>query len=251
MLELYTFAPSTCSQKVRLTLAEKGLDFTEHKLDSRKGEHLAPDYLALNPNGVVPTLVHDGQVIIESVVILEYLDEVFPDPPVRPAEPVARAKLRTWLHFFEEFAVPAVRYPTFQKYLRHNFDGENDAERAEEIEKRPLKHDFYERMLRADGFTDAEMQKAFDDIRLVVTRMEGSLKDTGPYLMGADWTIADACVTPAIDRMDDLGHSRLWEDLPRVQGWIEAIRARPSFAKAYYPGSRMSEIYEGKASTTV
>ncbi len=244
MLELYTFAPSTCSQKVRLLLAEKGLDFEEHVLNSAKNEHLSEEYLKLNPNGVVPTLVHDGNVIIESAVILEYLEEVFPEPPKAPRDAVGRAKMRAWIHFFEEFAVPAVRYPTFQKYLRHNF---KDKDKNEQIQKRPLKSDFYTRMLREDGFTDTEMEKAFADIRLTVTRMEEALAKGGPYLMGKEWTLADACVTPAIDRMNDLGHSHLWEDLPHVKAWIEAIRARPSFDKAYYPGARMSEIYEKKA----
>ena len=79
MLELYNFPPSTCSLKVRICLAEKGLEWVDHRLDSRDGDHLKPEYLKLTPNGVVPTLIHDGNVIIDSSVICEYLDEVFPE----------------------------------------------------------------------------------------------------------------------------------------------------------------------------
>ena len=75
MLTLYNAAHSTCSQKVRICLAEKRLQFDDIKLDLGKDkDHLKPDYLKLNPNGVVPTLVDDGDVIIDSSVICEYLD---------------------------------------------------------------------------------------------------------------------------------------------------------------------------------
>ncbi len=76
-LELYNAPHSTCSQKVRLTLAEKTLDFVEHHVSLWDNEHLTDWYLKLNPNGVVPTLVHGGQPVIDSSVINEYLDEVF------------------------------------------------------------------------------------------------------------------------------------------------------------------------------
>ena len=69
MLELYHNGMSTCSQKVRFCLAEKGLDWTDHHMDLRAGEQHLPDYLRINPNGVVPTLVDDGRVIIESTVV--------------------------------------------------------------------------------------------------------------------------------------------------------------------------------------
>ncbi|MEM1103907.1 MAG: glutathione S-transferase family protein, partial [Pseudomonadota bacterium] len=82
MLALYHSPYSTCSQKVRLCLAEKGLDYEKRDVDLARQEHLTEAYLALNPNGVVPTLVHDDAVVIDSSVICEYLDEVFPETPL-------------------------------------------------------------------------------------------------------------------------------------------------------------------------
>lgn len=76
MLELYHGYTSVCAQKVRLVLAEKGLEWNSHVM-LLNGDHLEPDYLKLNPNGVVPTLVHDGNVIVESNVIMHYLDDFF------------------------------------------------------------------------------------------------------------------------------------------------------------------------------
>ena len=85
-LVLYHAAHSTCSQKVRMVLHEKALQFDEVRIDLGKKEQLKPDYLAINPNGVVPTLLDDGVPIIESSVICEYLDEKYPENPLLPTD---------------------------------------------------------------------------------------------------------------------------------------------------------------------
>src|SRR5215470_11134113 len=92
---LYNAPQSTCSQRVRFVLNAKKLPFAEIKLDLLAGDQIKPDYLKLNPNGVVPTLDHDGAIIIDSSVIIEYLDEVAPDrESFTPPAPAERAKMR-------------------------------------------------------------------------------------------------------------------------------------------------------------
>src|ERR1700749_5033835 len=93
MLELYHMVNSVCAQKVRIQLAEKALDWKSHLMTLR-GDQFEPAYLKLNPNAVVPTLIHNGQPIIESSIILYYLDEAFPERPLIPTAPLARAKVR-------------------------------------------------------------------------------------------------------------------------------------------------------------
>ena len=114
MIELYHAHISTCSQKVRLCLAEKGLEWTSHPLDFAKAEHLAPAYLALNPNGVVPTLVHDGDPVIDSSVICEYLQEIAPKQgsSLMPGTPYGRARVRAWMRYIEEVPTAAIRVPS-------------------------------------------------------------------------------------------------------------------------------------------
>ena len=109
---LYNAPQSTCSQRVRFVLNAKGLAFDEVRLDLLAGDQLKPDYLKLNPNGVVPTLDHDGEIVIDSSVIIEYLDEVVP-APVRftPAPPVARARMRALMRFIDEMPAAAIRFP--------------------------------------------------------------------------------------------------------------------------------------------
>src|SRR5947199_8671943 len=106
---LYNAPPSTCSQRVRFVLNTKGLAFAEKKLDLLAGDQLKPEYLMLNPNGVVPTLDHDGNIIIDSSVIIEYLDEIAPGPAsLSPRDPVGRARMRALMRFIDEMPAAAV-----------------------------------------------------------------------------------------------------------------------------------------------
>src|SRR5579872_3093422 len=96
MFELYHNNMSVCSQRVRLVLREKSIEAKEHHLDLRACDSMTPEYLKLNPNGVVPTLLHDGVPIVESAMICEYLEDLHPKPSLRPADPEARARMRVW-----------------------------------------------------------------------------------------------------------------------------------------------------------
>ena len=93
MLALYHGRTSVCSLKVRLALAEKALKFDSCLLTLR-GDQFEPHYLKLNPNAVVPTLIHHDSIIIESTVIMHYVDDAFPGSPLMPQDPLARAKVR-------------------------------------------------------------------------------------------------------------------------------------------------------------
>ena len=247
MLELYNFQQSTCSQKVRFCLSEKGLEWKDTRLDSRTGEQLRPEYLKINPNGLVPTLIHDGNIIIDSSVIMEYLDEVFPETPMVPKDVVKRAWCRKWLRYFEEVPTPAIRFPSFQDYLIRSFKHLDDDKFEEAAKKRPLRTDFYRRM-GTDGFSDRDMNAAMEGLQQAIDRVDAAVADTGgPWIIGDMLTIADACYLPSVDRMDDLGLSHMWDNRPNTAAWYEAIKARPSYADTYYPGARLSELFNSAA----
>ena len=97
MIDFYDNDMSVCAQKVRLVLYEKDVSFERHHLNLRAGDQFKPDYLKLNPNAVVPTLVDRGHTVIESTVIIEYLDDAYPDPSLSPETPILRALMRRWL----------------------------------------------------------------------------------------------------------------------------------------------------------
>jgi len=244
MLKLYNAPHSTCSQKVRICLHEKGLAFEDIRLDLGKAkDHLKPDYLKLNPNGVVPTLVDDGEVIIDSSVICEYLDEKFPAPKLTPDNIAQRAKMRAWMRYLEEVPTPAVRIPSFNMGFLPRFAGLDETSfRTGESDVRPVRKHFYRRMTPT-GFKRADVEAAIEHIDNTCARMEQSLTG-GPWLLGEQYTIADIVVTPSIDRMNDLGFASIWNGkYPRVTQWYARMQARPAFQKTYYKGTRMSETY--------
>lgn len=240
---LYNAAYSTCSQKVRICLAEKGICYEERQIDLGKNEHLTTEYLALNPNGVVPTLVHNDNVITESSVIVEYLDEVFPDPPLSPGEPVLRAKMRAWMRFLDEVPTAAVRIPSFNRVLRARFDGlDHETFLKTHAELRPIRKHFYQHM-GPRGFRRQDVEASLEQLQQTAERMEAALR-TGLWLVGEMFTLADIILAPLIDRMDDLGLNYLWKDRPQVAAWFDRMRARPSFERSFYPGSRLSSLYQ-------
>jgi glutathione S-transferase len=245
MLTLYNAAHSTCSQKVRICLAEKGLSFKDVKVDIGKAkEHLKPEYLKINPNGVVPTLVDDDAVITDSSVICEYLEEKYPEVALAPKDLAQRAKMRAWMRFLEEVPTAAVRVPSFNMGFLPRYDGmDRSTFEAVESDIRPIRKHFYRRM-GPKGFAKQDVEASKEQIANTCSRMDAALQH-GPWLMGDQFTLADIIVAPLIDRMADLGMSEIWESkYPRVTDWYERIQQRPSFQQTFYPGARMSEFLE-------
>lgn len=242
MLTLYNAPHSTCSQKVRICLAEKNLPFKEIRLDLGKGkEHLKPEYLKLNPNGVVPTLVDDGDAITDSSVICEYLDDKYPAIRLTPENVVDRARMRAWMRYLEEVPTAAVRVPSFNMAFLPRFEGLDRAQfEAEEAGPRPIRRHFYRRM-GPQGFKKEDVEASLEQIGATCARMHAAL-ERGPWLLGQTYTLADVIVAPLIDRMADLGFSDIWETkYPRVADWYARMKARPAFQAAFYPGARLSE----------
>jgi glutathione S-transferase len=102
MITLYDFGNSVACQKVRITMCEKGLDWETVTVDLYKAEQFDREYLKLNPRGVVPTIVHDGNAVTESTLICEYLDDVFPEPRLQPTDPIRRQRMRLWSKAVDE-----------------------------------------------------------------------------------------------------------------------------------------------------
>ena len=240
---LYNAPQSTCSQRVRFVLNAKQLAFDEVKLNLLEGDQLKPDYLKLNPNGVVPTLDHDGAIVTDSTVITEYLDEVVPEATFTPETPLARARMRALMHFIDEMPAAAVRVPTFNLAFLPSFQKMSREAFVAFAESKPLRREFMLAMGQS-GFPKAEMDAALARLRRTYERMEAEFeKSGGPWLLGKDITLADVAVMPALVRMDDLGQAAQWSDLPRVTAWFDAIRAQPAFKPTYYPGSLLSERF--------
>ncbi len=237
MLKLYHYWSSVCSQKARTCLAEKGLEWQSHHVDLFKFENYEPWYTKLNPKAVVPTLDHDRHILIESNVILEYLDDTFPDVPLRPADPYARAQMRLWVYNSEELAHWNVN--TCSHNLRH----------AKRLAQKGISH---EDMLKAAdqcpnpmiglrlrrrlevGVSEAEENEAYAKLDYLLDQMERKLGD-GPWLAGASYSLADIAMAPMINRIEVLARPEMISAArrPRVADWWQRMQARPAFQQAF------------------
>ena len=230
MLELYHNDMSVCSAKVRLVLAEKNLDAKLHHLNLRKGDQLAPGYLKLNPNGVVPTLVHDGRAVIESTLIAEYLDEAFPAPALRPADLVVRAAMRIFAGIPDQGLHAACGTISTAVAFRHQFLALTPAELRRNIEETPDPARRERKRLGIEKGMDApfvpDALRAYDN---ALARMEARLGHAQPWLMGDRYTLADAGLTPYVARLAHLHFEGMWAGRPRLAAWYERVQARPNY----------------------
>ena len=230
MLELYHNTMSSCAQKVRLGLAEKGLEWKSHHLNLRKGDQQRPEYLKLNPKGVVPTLVDRDKVIRESNVILEYLEEAFPNPPLLPVDPYERATARLWNQRLTE-GHHDIGTATLSMGIafRHQFLAKGEPACRELIDNIP---DPVKRERRRDviynGVDGKEFPIAVDMWVALLNDMEKALS-MHKWLAADVYTITDAAFTPYLTRLDHLNVLGFIKDKPRITAWYEAVKDRASY----------------------
>ncbi len=234
MLELYHSWGAVCGKKVRLVLAEKGLAFEHHLLDMTKFEQFNEDYLKLNPNGYVPTLVHDGAVIIESSVIMNYLDDAFPDLPLKAGSPAERARINYHIKMIDEKYHTSINAVTFTTTSEIRFGGWSE----EKIdEKANLIPDASRRTQRKNtaklGLDAPEAKPSIKLLDKMISEMERDLAH-GPWIGGANYSLGDAALTPYLARLQELCLLELWEDSrPRMFDWWGRIQARPSYDEVF------------------
>lgn len=235
MLELYHNNISVCAQKVRHALAEKEIEWTGRHVSLLAGEQISPDYLKLNPKGVVPTLVHDGKVVIESTVINEYLDDAFPGSALKPADPYGRARMRLWTKVPDEgihVACGTISFASaFGRQIRESHDDDALEKRLQSLPD-PTRA-ARQRQIIEQGFDAPLVRDAVMHHEKTLANMDAALEN-GPWLAGEEFSLADISLTPYVERLNRLGLSPMWEPhRPRVADWFARIRARPSFDRAY------------------
>ncbi len=234
MLELYHHLISTCSQKVRLVLAEKGLEFESHEIDLLAGEQHDPEYVKLNPNHVVPTLVDDGRILIESTLINEYLDDVYPTRSVRPVQAADRHAMRMWTKRVDDKVHPFAGVVTFAIGARPMVLERTPEQIEASIEAIPEPgRRAARRSVIEHGVKSPEFAPAIAAFVALLDDMEVAL-ETGDWLAGDSISLADFAVLPYVIRLDHLAMAPLLaaSARPRVADWYARIGQRPSFATA-------------------
>ena len=238
-LHLYHHNSSVCAAKVRIALAEKGLAWGG-TLMTLKGDQFDPAYLQLNPNAAVPTLVHDRRAIIESNVILEYLDDAFPTPPLRPDAPADRADMRLLFQRLDDpetgihRAVSAITFgAAYRHFLVDEAGGPDPALLRPVIERQmsPKSRAWLEDVVLV-GVESRAFRQAIALTDVLFDDFERRL-GASDWLTGDRHSLSDIAFTPYLARLDLLGFDALFVDRPRLGDWYGRLRSRGSAREVF------------------
>lgn len=234
MLVLYESSNSVCCQKVRLVLCEKGLAWESREVNLFRGEQYDPDYLKINPKGVVPTLLHDGRPLIESILICEYLDEVFPEPRLIPVDAYERAQMRLWSKAVDEGLHEGITEISFSAMFRERMKNMPQSQREARFRNvgDPKRRDRFVSAYEL-GLESPFVLWALAAYERAFKSMDDALAEGGNWLVGGSFTLAEINLMPYLARLEHLALLDLWiEGRPRVGAWWERSKARASFTAA-------------------
>ncbi len=231
MLTLYDFGNSVCCQKVRIVLRAKGLEWQAKEVKLFKAEQYDPEYLKLNPKGVVPTLVHNGHAIPESTLICEYLNDTFPEPPLMPEDPYLRTRARTWSKMVDEGVFEATTEISFSAMFRERMRTMPEEVRQTRFRNigDPRRRDRFESTYEL-GTRSPFVRHGVFAFERAFKMMEATLEEGGPWLVGEEATLADIAMMPYVARLDYLELLDLWAaERPYVQDWWMMVQQWPAF----------------------
>ncbi len=239
-MKLYHSWLSSASRRVRLCLAEKGLPYESVPIDMGRQEHHSPAYLAMNPNGVVPALrLDDDRSLYESSTICEYLDDIAPQPALRPADAYQRAVMRNFVRWTDEKSLPNLLILNWSIALQPGASQWNDAQLQERLARIPTpeRREAWIRIARKP-YTDEEKAAALDKLLALVDKMEGMLADAQPasdWLVGTHYSLADIAAVPFIARIAELAPDALSAArCPHVLAWWQRVQQRPAYTQARF-----------------
>ena len=210
------------------------MEWQGHYIDILKGDQFDPAYRKLNEKAVVPTLVRDGKVIAESTVCCEYIDETFPDPPLKPATAYERAQMRIWTKAVDETLHPICAEITFAASHRHTLARLSQQKLEEFLHSTPpisVTPAWHERkkVIVMHGFAAPNIDRSLKLYDRYLEKMETALKEH-PWVAGDSFSLADIGLTPYVNRLAMMSMSEMWTiSRPRVTEWFERIKSRPAF----------------------
>jgi glutathione S-transferase len=234
MLELYYSRYSINSEKVLLCLFEHEIPFSGHFIDLFAFDQTAPDYLAINPNGLVPTLVIDGEPLYESTAINEFIEDSYTERSLRPSDPLARGRMRVWVQHCQDVFYPAMALISQVRFIAAELKRRWSLEELDRLIKRKPNPDRVARQLRAvrGGLPPDEIVEAQRKADGMLDRMEAELGHDREWLAGS-FSLADIAAAPNVHRFALLGLMEVVQKRPRVNDWYRRMLERPSFKRTY------------------
>ena len=235
MLELYYFENSICSERVLMTLSEKQItDWVPRHVHLFKREQFDPEYLKLNPKAQVPTLVHDGEIIRESSLITDYLDDLYAESPLKPGKLVEINHMREWIEECDEAGFEGVASLSFVIVFRAKLMAMSETDRNAYWEGQTvLERTQRQQSCVFEGFESPYALRAIATWERLFSKIEKTMMDGRSWIMGDQFTLADLNLAPFIARLDGLKLVEPWlVKRPNALRWWNAIKERSSYAEA-------------------
>ncbi|HEU4623825.1 MAG TPA: glutathione S-transferase family protein [Steroidobacteraceae bacterium] len=239
MLELIHWEPNGSYLKPLIALNEKGLPFHSRYVDVLSFEQYRPGFLAasqetrLNQEGEGPVLLHDGKQITESLFMIEYLEDAFPEKPLRPADPLGQNRILAWARFINEVFMPGANTLGCHTYLAPHFKGRNAASFEDVLARIPMT--FLQegwRLAITDGYSPELLEDSQRKVGLAVRRIEDALASSD-WLVGNAYSLADIDAFAICNSLPTLTPALVnATSTPRLIAWLERIRARPAVQAA-------------------
>lgn len=225
--QLYQFGDSPCCMKVRMALAAKALPWEEVFIESWKFDHFQPGYLALNPDGIVPTLVDAGKIVTQSNVIIEYLDDAYPDPPLRPDDAFQTSIMRKWMFIEQDHLFGHIVTLSFNSMMKLRVEGFGLDQLKDWSHRHPDQRKAQDYLRRLTAPPDSSKDDlARHGLRVLCQRLEHDLGlFDGPWICGHRLTLAEIALAGIFDRLVYLEEEACYRGLARVGTWFDALRA--------------------------
>jgi glutathione S-transferase len=232
-LKYYHAEPLANSLKSMVPLIEKNLAWQSIYVDLHKFEQHESWFTAINPEGQVPVLDHDGVIITHTTVINEYLEDVFPEVPLRPRNPVGAARMRYWNKFCDEQVMNYVSMHGWHRMVGIIARSVESGEFERLMERIPLPDQRTKWRTARSGFSEKDLTHATEKILYALDKVEKQLGET-QWIAGNDYTLADInffsmCGVSVVRMFPEMEIEKRW---PRVVEWIERMRARPAVKRA-------------------
>ncbi|MEQ8745347.1 glutathione S-transferase family protein [Pyruvatibacter sp.] len=228
-VHLFHFAMSNCSQRVRLVLEEKAVRWTSHHVSLPDNEHVTPEFQALNPNGVVPVLIHDGRTIVESNDIIDYVDHTFDGPTLCPENEADADYLTSSLAASSSLqgTIKLLSHEFLFKPVRRMSEQQlDDLEKNRADEKLVA---FMREFSSRQGFGDTKIRAAVHEVDAIFAALDNRL-ESNPWLSGQAYGLADISWVVNVHRVAAMRYPIARH--PHLAGWLTRMYARPAFQKA-------------------
>jgi GSH-dependent disulfide-bond oxidoreductase len=236
-IHLYHWEPNANSGKPMLALMEKQVAFTSHYIDMLAFDQHKPEYLAINPQGTIPAMTHDGRVLVESTAIMEYVNEAFAGPALMPEDPAARWRIRWWMKFMDQWLGPSFSMIGWSVFVGPMVRKRDPAELEAAIERIPLpeRRVAWRKAIKG-AFGEAELAESRRRVALGIGLLEAELGNR-PYVASDGYSLADINIFNStyslpLSQPDLAG----WDKTPNIMRWLKRVYERPAVQQCWQMG---------------